>query len=113
MNIREMFLCIDVVDMQRATAFYTTALGAELTFASPGWSSLRIAGVRVALAWNADHRPSRIGLHVAVDDLRAACAEIEAAGGSLVAPSLEVAPGVIVAEVADTEGNSFSLTASE
>src|SRR5215470_18036939 len=98
--------------MQRAAAFYVTVLGASVVFTSPGWTSLRIAGVRLGLSWNPDHAPCRVGLHFAVDDLRDACAEIEAAGGQLVAPSVEVAPGIIVADVSDTEDNTFSLTQS-
>ena len=110
MTVRETFFAIEVKDMPRATAFYVAALGASVLFTSPGWTSLRIAGVRVGLAWNPDHAPCRVGLHFAVDDLRDACAQIEAAGGQLVAASVEVAPGVIVADVADTEDNTFSLT---
>jgi predicted enzyme related to lactoylglutathione lyase len=109
-TVRETFFAIEVKDMQRAAAFYVAALGAAVVYASPGWTSLRIAGVRLALAWNPDHTPCRVGLHFAVDDLRDACAHIEAAGGQLVAAEVEVAPGIIVADVSDTEDNTFSLT---
>ncbi len=79
-------------------------------FAWSGWSSLRIASVRVGLALNPEHGASKIGLHLAVSDLAAARAEVEHAGGRVIAPSIEVAPGVVVAEVVDTEGNTFTLT---
>ncbi len=110
MTVTETFFSVEVNDMQRATAFYVEALGAAVMFASPGWSSLRIAGVRVGLALNPEHGASKIGLHFAVSDLAVARADVERAGGRIIAPSIEVAPGVVVAEVMDTEGNTFTLT---
>lgn len=106
---RETFFSVDVKDMQRATAFYVDALGASVAFASPRWSSLRIAGVRVGLALDPEHEASRTGLHFAVRELAAACADIERAGGRVVLPAVEVAPGVILAEVVDSEDNTFTL----
>jgi len=97
--------------MRRATAFYVEALGAEVAFAAAAWSSLRIAGVRVGLALSPAYAGSRVGLHFAVDDLAAARARVERAGGRVLTASVEFAPGVVVAEVADTEGNAFTLNA--
>jgi predicted enzyme related to lactoylglutathione lyase len=79
-----------------------------VTFASPNWSSLRIAGVRLGLFHNAKHAASRLRLHFVVSDLAEACAEVERAGGRVVVASTEVAPGVVVADVSDTEGNVFA-----
>jgi predicted enzyme related to lactoylglutathione lyase len=110
MAVTETFFSVGVADMQRATTFYGQAFGATVMFASPGWSSLYIAGVRVALALDPAHRPGRIGLHLAVTDLGPARADLERAGGRVVQPPAEVAPGVVVAEVVDTEGNIFTLT---
>jgi predicted enzyme related to lactoylglutathione lyase len=107
--VAETFFSVEVSNMERATAFYARALGAAVSFSSPGWSSLHIAGVRVGLALNPQHAASKIGLHFAVNDLAAARAEMERAGGRIVAPSIEVAPGVVVADVMDTEGNTFTL----
>jgi predicted enzyme related to lactoylglutathione lyase len=109
MVVTETFFSVDVGDMPRATAFYVEALGADVVFASPGWTSLRIAGVRLGLALVQGHAGARVGLHFAVGDLAAACADVEGAGGVVVAPSVEVAPGVVVADVTDTEGNGFAL----
>jgi predicted enzyme related to lactoylglutathione lyase len=106
----EMFFSIEVNDMQRATRFYVDAFGAAVVFASPGWSSLHIAGVRLGLALDPGHTGNRVGLHLVVGDLASARADVEQAGGSIVAPAVEVAPGVLVADVADSEGNRFSLS---
>jgi predicted enzyme related to lactoylglutathione lyase len=109
MGVTETFFSVEVDDMQRATAFYVSALGAVVVFASPDWSSLRIAGVRVGLAFDPGHVGARIGLHFAVTDLAVARADVERAGGRIIAPSIEVAPGVVLADVTDTEGNTFAL----
>jgi predicted enzyme related to lactoylglutathione lyase len=108
-RVAETFLSLSVADMDRATTFYSKSLGAVTTWASPRWSSLEVAGVRIGLFRNPEYAGGRVGLHFAVTDLDAACASIERAGGKIVAPSLQVAPGVLVVEVSDTEGNIFSL----
>ncbi|MBV9946673.1 MAG: hypothetical protein JOZ69_07490 [Myxococcales bacterium] len=51
-----------------------------------------------------------VGLHFVVRDLAQACAAVEHAGGSVASSPREVAPGVVVARVTDTEGNTFTLT---
>jgi uncharacterized protein len=108
-HVVETFFSVEVADMDRATAFYVGALGATVKFATPRWTSLYVADVRIGLFANPDHAHTRIGLHFVVDDLDAAFAAIAAHGGSIVSPPLEAAPGVVVAEVADTEGNTFTL----
>jgi uncharacterized glyoxalase superfamily protein PhnB len=109
MTVTETFFSVKVNDMQRATSFYVDALGADVLFASPRWSSLRVAGVRLGLFLNPEHTEARIGLHFVVSDLEAARGRVLRAGGRIVTPSSEVAPGVVVADVTDTEGNGFAL----
>ena len=109
MKVTETFFAVAVGEMERATRFYTDALGAKVSFATPGWSSLHIAGVRIGLFPDPNHRPTRTGLHFAVTDLAEACAAVERAGGSVSMPATEVAPGVVIAEVTDTEDNTFTL----
>ena len=108
-RVIETFLSLSVADMNRAAAFYAKSLGAVTKWSSPRWSSLEIAGVRIGLFANAEHGGDRVGLHFTVTDLDKACDSIEGAGGKIVAPAVHVAPGVLVAEVSDTEGNVFSL----
>jgi predicted enzyme related to lactoylglutathione lyase len=107
--VSETFFSVEVADMARATAFYVAALGAEVVFASPGWSSLRIAGVRVGLALTGRREPTRVGLHFVVADLASACDRVARAGGQVAGAPVEVAPGVVMADVADGEGNTFTL----
>jgi predicted enzyme related to lactoylglutathione lyase len=105
----ETFFSVDVANMERATTFYVAAFGAAVVFASPQWTSLHLAGVRVALSLAPQHRGDRVGLHFVVRDLPGACADVERAGGRAAAP-IEVAPGVITAEATDSEDNNFTLT---
>jgi predicted enzyme related to lactoylglutathione lyase len=109
-KVVETFFAVEVADMARATAFYTAALGATTSFATPAWTSMHLAGVRIGLALVPDHAAQHNGLHCAVDDLAAACAAIEAAGGRVATAATEVAPGVVIALVTDTEANTFTLT---
>lgn len=113
MVITETFFSVAVRDMPRATEFYVDALGATVATALPFWTSLHVAGVRVGLALVPEHHPQRVGLHFVVSDLEDACARVERAGGSIVAPRIEVAPGVFAAQVTDTEGNTFSFSLRE
>jgi predicted enzyme related to lactoylglutathione lyase len=106
--VKETFFSIEVADMERAVAFYVAALGASVVFSSPRWTSLHIAGVRVALAHSPAHAPGRVGLHFAVTHLAKACGEIQRAGGRT-ASAVEVAPGVVVVDATDPEGNVFAL----
>lgn len=110
-RVRETFVSIVVADMARATKFYVTTLGAVILYATPQWTSLAIAGVRVGLFALPTHPGGVTGVHFVVDDLAAAKRTIEAAGGA-VADAVEVAPGVMTAEATDSEGNRFTLRAA-
>jgi predicted enzyme related to lactoylglutathione lyase len=109
-TVSETFFSVGVRDMPRATAFYCDTFGAVVAFATPAWTSLRVAGVRIGLAFDEKHTGGATGLHFAVDDRVAACAEVERAGGSVQRARVEAAPGVVLALVADTEGNGLTLT---
>jgi predicted enzyme related to lactoylglutathione lyase len=111
-TVKETFFSVEVRDMQRAIAFYGSALGASVLFASPSWSSLLIAGVRLGLALNEDREDARVGLHFAVGDLATARVAVERAGGVCASP-IQVAPGVVAVAVTDTEGNTFTLTQAQ
>lgn len=111
-KVTETFFSVDVDDMQRAIAFYVRAVGAQVTFQSPQWTSIHVAGVRIGLFLNAKAQATpavvRTGLHFAVDDLAAARASVEAAGGTCSEP-MQAAPGVVIVDVVDTERNMFAL----
>jgi lactoylglutathione lyase len=81
MNITKTYFMVPVQDMDRALAFYRDALGITLRFSSPGWTELawRDATIALHLGGTAAEREGWLGFEV--DDLDAAVAEIEAAGG--------------------------------
>jgi len=108
-TVVETFFSIPVRDMERATKFYVNAFGATVAFALPFWTSLHVAGVRLGLALVQDHAEGQTGLHFAVADLADAQSWVERAGGRVVRASVEVAPGVVVSDVTDTDGNGFAL----
>jgi predicted enzyme related to lactoylglutathione lyase len=115
--VSETFVSVVVADMKRATAFYVDTFGATASFATPVWTSTHVAGVRIGLA----HDPKRshtdltasdlvrTGIHFAVDSLESALAAVVENGGRVVVDPMEVAPGVVIADVADTEGNILTL----
>jgi predicted enzyme related to lactoylglutathione lyase len=107
--VTETFFAVPVADMVRAISFYRRAFGAELLYETPLWTSIRIAGVRIGLVSIADHRGRRTGLHFAVADLYGARRAVADAGGNADAPPQQPAPGVIVADVVDSEGNTLTL----
>jgi predicted enzyme related to lactoylglutathione lyase len=111
MTVVSTYFMVMVADMERATAFYRDAFGAEVKFASPYWTSLQIAGVAIGLHHGAEGEPREIGLGFDVDDLDASCAAVTSAGGRIVKPpEHKPSEGITIATIADTEGNEFSLT---
>jgi predicted enzyme related to lactoylglutathione lyase len=109
--VTETFFALTVADMHRATAFYVDVFGATVMFATPAWTSLQIAGVRVGLAHSPEHHAGHTGLHFVVADLAAVSVAI-ARHGCTVGPPTEVAPGVVIALATDPEGNGFTLRAA-
>ena len=98
-------------DMDRALRFYKDVIGLHVGFESPEWSEMTYGDATVALHGG---KPStdldRTGLYFYVDDIEAACKEVEAAGGRVIAPpNANQEEGIVLAELADTEGNGFGL----
>ena len=54
MTVVATYFMVIVADMDRATAFYRDAFGADVKFASPYWTSLTIAGVAIGLHHGGD-----------------------------------------------------------
>jgi predicted enzyme related to lactoylglutathione lyase len=113
MRVVETICILPVADMDRATRFYGGVFGAEVKFASPYWSSIVVAGVRVGLHGGATGERRDSGIGFVVDDIDAACAMAEAAGGAVVSPPSVREEGVVLAAIADTEGNEVSLSLAE
>jgi predicted enzyme related to lactoylglutathione lyase len=109
-KVSKTYFMVMVTDMDRAIDFYVGTLGLAERFRSPEWSELAWHDAIVALHGGGDESERQTGLGFEVDDLEAACAAIEAAGGRVMQPPGE-RPGepIRLAMTADTEGNVFSL----
>lgn len=101
-------------DMDRAVRFYKDTIGLHVAFESPEWSELTFGDATVAIHGGkpgTEIQPS--GLYFYVGDIEAACQEVESSGGRVIAPpNSNAAEGIILASVADTEGNGFGLCQS-
>ena len=105
-----------VHDMERAKAFYTQALDVSPSFESPGWTTLDLGAIQLALhilhprSEEPEAPLPHAGLNLLVDDIEAVQRDIERLGGRLV--ELREPGGgvpVRVASFADCEGNGFEL----
>src|SRR3954467_1777444 len=111
MTLTKVYLMLWVADMDRACAFYKSALGLTEAYRSPEGTELRFGGATLALhsrAARVTHQHTGLGFEV--DDLASACQAVTAAGGEVVAgPTDRPDEGIRVADCADTEGNRFSV----
>jgi predicted enzyme related to lactoylglutathione lyase len=106
-KITKTYFMLPVDDMDRATGFYRDVLGLAVQFASPDWTELTWRDATIALhrAGSRDQRDRWLGFEV--DDLDAALAAIEAAGGQRGADRNE--GGVRLVSITDTEGNGLTI----
>jgi predicted enzyme related to lactoylglutathione lyase len=114
MRVTSISRVIGAEDMARATAFYRDVLGLRVVRQSPEWTDLTCGDGNLALQnfqhprKEREHIPTMVLLTIG-GDLDEAVIEVEAAGGKLLHTSNHEAAPVIVAHVADTEGNAIQL----
>src|SRR5690349_22997241 len=108
--VRKTYFILMVADMDRAVGFYTGAFSASVSFSSPHWSELTLAGATVALHPGASGDQVDTGLGLEVDDLAVALADAEQAGGRVVTPPRD-RPGerIRLAMLAEPEGNVLTV----
>ncbi|HSF18224.1 MAG TPA: VOC family protein [Vicinamibacteria bacterium] len=111
MEIESIKYILVTQDMARAIRFYRDVVGLSVQFDSAEWTELTFGDAIVALHGGGTGASRKTGLSFQVKDIRAACAEIAAGGGRVASPPM-ARPGepIKLAEVVDTEGNTFSLT---
>ncbi len=113
---------IPVTDMDRATAFYSAVLG--ITFERDRVDGYDMAlfphnpaapGSSGALAKGDVYVPSVNGpiVYFAVKDIDAAIARAQSLGAQVLYAKKQVAPGLHVAEIRDSEGNRMALMQSD
>ncbi len=100
-----------VQDMDRAVGFYRDVVGLEAKSQSPYWTELVFNSSLLVLHGGGAEDYRETGLVFQIDDIDAACHEVEVAGGRVVTPPREGGgQGVMLANVADTEGNGFTFS---
>jgi len=105
-----------VHDMKRAIGFYTRVFDVQTRFVSPGWTTLDLGAIELALhiLYPGSKEPEaplpHAGLNLEVDHIEEMQGTIEACGGRLT--ELREPQGgvpVRVATFVDSEGNGFEL----
>jgi predicted enzyme related to lactoylglutathione lyase len=107
MIVKKVYFMVPVRDMDRAVSFYGDVLGLEARFRSPYWSELSWRDATVALHLGGADKGRDTWLGFNVDDLDAAAAEIEAAGGTRGEERTEAGSRLLT--VTDTEGNLLTI----
>jgi predicted enzyme related to lactoylglutathione lyase len=110
-DITETIVMLAAGDMERAVAFWRDGVGLEVRSTSPQWSELLAGSTVVALRGGGSGSSiAQLGLRVA--DVDAACADIVAAGGAVRSgPEDRPDERIRLADVVDTEGNAFVVSA--
>jgi uncharacterized protein len=108
---------ISVVNLDRATRFYSDVLGSPLRREVFGGTPIAVfpheqaAGVGGCLMQHDGRRPSEDGpaVYLATKNLKDSLARLTQAGGELVQPYTEIGEHGVIALVRDTEGNVVGL----
>ena len=99
---------IPVVDLDRATKFYSEILSSELRIENFAGELMAI----FPLIAQESQKPSMDGAIVyldAGDDVAVALEKVETAGGEIIMPKTSIGPMGFIAYIKDTEGNRVGL----
>ncbi len=100
-----------VKDMDRGTIFYKDVMGLEVKSKSEMWTEMGFGDAIIALHGGGSGEFSSTGLSFQVDDIEAACRDVQEGGGRLLSgPSDRPGEPIKLANLVDTEGNGFMLS---
>ena len=98
-------------DMDRAVAFYRDVLGFTENFSSPDWSELRFGDAILGLHGGGDGTRQQTGLSMQYEDVATAYSQAIGSGAAgIQAPEQREGEPIILASIADPEGNVIMLT---
>jgi predicted enzyme related to lactoylglutathione lyase len=98
-------------DMNRAVAFYRDSIGFAEDFVSPYWSELRFGDAILGLHGGGDGSRQQTGLSIQYENVERAYAEaIESGATAIQPPERREGEPIILASIADPEGNVIMLT---
>lgn len=111
MKLQKIKFLLMAQDMSRALNFYTTVFGLTIAMESDFWSEMTFGDTIVALHGGGDGSRNSADVSFQVDNIVAACKLVRENGGRVVAQP-EQRPGepIVLAVVADTEGNEVMIT---
>ena len=111
MTVEAVKYTIWAADSARASAFYTSVFGGEITRHNPHITDVAIAGATVSIHSGGSGEKTWTGLTFQVPDVVAGAAEVVAAGGTLDRePEPEDGEPPHLAMCSDTDGNQIMLT---
>jgi len=98
-------------DMDRAVAFYRDTLGFSESFVAPYWSELRFGDAILGLHGGGEGERQQTGLSIQYEDVQMAfAAAIQSGATAIQAPEQREGEPIILASIADPEGNVIMLT---
>ena len=112
MDVQKVAFILMAQEMDRAISFYRDVIGLELLVRhGQNWAELGYDNAVVALHGGGDGEYHRTGLAFTVADVAEACEEVSLGGGRIIQPP-EARPGegILLACLADPEGNGFDLS---
>jgi len=113
MTVTRTYFMLDVADMTRAVDFYRKVLGpVVIRHESESWSELKVGETTVALHASTTPTPKVTALAIEVEDLRACYDAVLRHGGQVLVGPITEPNGHLSYEVADTEGNTFTLASA-
>jgi len=98
-----------VSDLERATMLYTALLGVEPYMSGPYYAGFRVDDQEIGLDPNGHQKASGPIAYRDVPDLRAAIDTLIAAGATVAQDATDVGGGLMVALLADDDGNTLGL----
>jgi len=110
MQVERVKYVIWAADLARATCFYQTVFGAEITRTNTVMSELELAGAIIGIHGGGEGKRTWTGISIQVADVVTGAAEVVANGGGLVRePADEDGEPPHLAMCFDTDGNEFML----
>ena len=112
MDVQKVAFILMAQEMDRAISFYRDVIGLELLVRhGQNWAELGYDNAVVALHGGGDGEYHRTGLAFTVADVAEACEEVSLGGGRIVQPpDARPGEGILLARLADPEGNGFDLS---
>ena len=110
MHVERVKYVIWAADLTRATLFYQTVFGAEVTKTNSVMAEVEVAGAIIGIHGGGEGKRTWTGISFQVADVVAGATEVVANGGGLVRePADEDGEAPHLAMCYDTDGNEFML----